>query len=111
MSAANTGTPMAESCSARTWRVTVLPVPVAPAMRPCRLHIGRRDLHDGVGMGGPVEHAAPQLDHRSLGRVGLGDAGVEVGGSGVVGHGGGSYDGGRRTARTGPASRSRSVCM
>ena len=39
MSAVNTGTPWADSCSARSWRVTVLPVPVAPAMRPWRLHI------------------------------------------------------------------------
>ncbi|MNT91428.1 hypothetical protein D3C72_2325240 [compost metagenome] len=36
-SAMNTGTPMLENCSARVCRVTVLPVPVAPVMRPCRL--------------------------------------------------------------------------
>ena len=35
-SARNTGTPCALNCSAMTCRVTVLPVPVAPAMRPCR---------------------------------------------------------------------------
>ncbi|MEZ5137699.1 MAG: hypothetical protein R2711_02640 [Acidimicrobiales bacterium] len=39
MSAVNTGTPWAESCSASSWSVTVLPVPVAPAMRPWRLHM------------------------------------------------------------------------
>ena len=35
-SAANTGTPMADSCSAISCRVLVLPVPVAPAIRPWR---------------------------------------------------------------------------
>ena len=37
MSAANTGTPAAEKPSASTCSVTVLPVPVAPVMSPCRL--------------------------------------------------------------------------
>ena len=37
MSAMNTGTPMREKFSARVCRVTVLPVPVAPVMRPWRL--------------------------------------------------------------------------
>ena len=37
MSAAKTGTPLALSCSAISCRVLVLPVPVAPATRPCRL--------------------------------------------------------------------------
>ena len=36
MSAMNTGTPMAENCSASFCNVTVLPVPVAPVMRPWR---------------------------------------------------------------------------
>jgi len=36
-SAMNTGTPMLENCSARVCRLTVLPVPVAPVMRPWRL--------------------------------------------------------------------------
>src|SRR6185503_11316426 len=36
-SAQNTGTPAAENCSAMICRVTVLPVPVAPATSPCRL--------------------------------------------------------------------------
>src|SRR5262249_11739826 len=36
-SAMNTGTPMRENPSASTCRVTVLPVPVAPATRPWRL--------------------------------------------------------------------------
>ena len=39
MSAVNTATPWADSCSASSWSVTVLPVPVAPAMRPWRLHM------------------------------------------------------------------------
>ena len=37
MSAANTGTPAREKPSASTCSVTVLPVPVAPVTRPCRL--------------------------------------------------------------------------
>ena len=37
MSAAKTGTPARLNASASTCRVTVLPVPVAPATRPCRL--------------------------------------------------------------------------
>ena len=37
MSAAKTGTPFAESCSASSCKVLVLPVPVAPATSPCRL--------------------------------------------------------------------------
>ena len=36
-STANTGTPAAESWPARSWRVFVLPVPVAPAISPWRL--------------------------------------------------------------------------
>src|ERR1700754_294710 len=40
MSARNTGTPAADSCSARPCSVLVLPVPVAPATSPCRLTIG-----------------------------------------------------------------------
>src|SRR5262249_50787369 len=36
-SARNTGTPIREKLSASTWSVTVLPVPVAPVMRPWRL--------------------------------------------------------------------------
>ena len=35
-SARKTGTPSREKCSASTWSVTVLPVPVAPVTRPCR---------------------------------------------------------------------------
>ena len=38
-SAANTATPAAESCSAITCSVLVFPVPVAPAIRPCRFII------------------------------------------------------------------------
>src|SRR4051794_28971455 len=38
-SATTTGTPCADSCSAITCNVLVLPVPVAPATSPCRLTI------------------------------------------------------------------------
>ena len=41
MSATKTGTPAADSWPARSWSVFVLPVPVAPAMRPWRLIIDR----------------------------------------------------------------------
>ena len=37
MSARKTGTPISEKDSAMTFMVTVLPVPVAPAIRPWRL--------------------------------------------------------------------------
>lgn len=40
MSARRTGTPCAQSCSAMSWSVLVLPVPVAPVTRPCRLSVG-----------------------------------------------------------------------
>ena len=41
-SAMKTGTPMAEKPSASTCRVTVLPVPVAPAIMPWRLALSAR---------------------------------------------------------------------
>ena len=34
-SAKNTGTPASENASARTFKVIVFPLPVAPAIRPC----------------------------------------------------------------------------
>ena len=37
MSATKTGMPAPDSSPASSWRVLVLPVPVAPAMRPWRL--------------------------------------------------------------------------
>jgi hypothetical protein len=51
MSAAKTGTPAADSCSASTCRVLVLPVPVAPATRPWRfiMAIGMRTGTSGKG--------------------------------------------------------------
>lgn len=48
MSAAKTDTPIALSCSARSCSVTVLPVPVAPAMRPCRLHMAAESCTTAV---------------------------------------------------------------
>jgi len=51
MSARNTGTPFADRCSAMTCSVLVLPVPVAPAIRPCRfsIPIGIRTCASGAG--------------------------------------------------------------
>ena len=43
-SAMNTGTPSCEKPSASTCRVTVLPVPVAPAISPCRFAMDGRKL-------------------------------------------------------------------
>ena len=69
MSAAKTGTPCAESCSASSCRVLVLPVPVAPATRPCRLSIasGIRTWTSASVVG--VEHQAAELERRPLERV------------------------------------------
>ena len=69
MSAAKTGTPAALSCSAISCRVLVLPVPVAPATRPCRLSMpsGIR-MWVSVSVGG-VEHQAAELERRTLERV------------------------------------------
>ena len=44
-SARNTGTPIAEKVSAITFSVTVFPVPVAPAMSPCRFAIFGKMTH------------------------------------------------------------------
>jgi hypothetical protein len=41
MSAAKTGTPAAEICSVSSCSVFVLPVPVAPAINPCRFSMLR----------------------------------------------------------------------
>ena len=49
MSAANTATPAALSCSASSWSVFVLPVPVAPATSPCRF-----SMASGIRMWVPV---------------------------------------------------------
>ena len=56
MSAANTGTPAVESCSASSWSVLVLPVPVAPATRPCRL-----SMPSGIRMGTPLRVVASTI--------------------------------------------------
>ena len=52
MSAANTGTPAAEICSAISCSVLVLPVPVAPDTRPCRFSMlnGIRTTADGTAV-------------------------------------------------------------
>ena len=49
-SAVNTATPAAESCSAMTCSVRVFPVPVAPAISPCRFIVasGRRTAASGT---------------------------------------------------------------
>jgi hypothetical protein len=59
MSARNTGTPCSTSCSAMSWRVLVLPVPVAPATSPCRFiaDSGMRTVTSGWAV--PSTTAAP----------------------------------------------------
>jgi len=60
MSARNTGTPCADSCSAMTCSVLVLPVPVAPATSPCRFiaDSGMRTATSGCAV--PASTAAPR---------------------------------------------------
>ena len=57
MSAAKTGTPAAESCSVSSCSVLVLPVPVAPATRPCRL-----SMPSGIRMGTPPSVVASTIN-------------------------------------------------
>ena len=59
MSAASTGTPAAESCSAISCSVLVLPVPVAPATRPCRLTIASGMRTAASGRAVPSSTRAP----------------------------------------------------
>ena len=59
MSARNTGTPWPESCSAMSCSVLVLPVPVAPATRPCRLSTASGIRTGASGWAVPSMTAAP----------------------------------------------------
>ena len=59
MSATTTGTPAADSCSVSTCRVFVLPVPVAPAMSPCRLTIASGTRIRACGYDVPSSRTAP----------------------------------------------------
>jgi hypothetical protein len=58
-SATKTGTPRVESCSARSWSVLVLPVPVAPAMSPWRLIMERGSVISGSARHSPSCTGAP----------------------------------------------------
>ncbi len=69
MSAANTGTPCAESCSASSCRVLVLPVPVAPGDQAVPVEHAERDPHGHVGEVVGVEHQPAELERRPLERV------------------------------------------
>ena len=103
-SATKTGTPAADSCSARPCSVFVLPVPVAPAIRPCRVIIAQRHLHVCVAEELPVVHAAAELDRGAGRRVGGGDRRREVG----IGHPGSVRDElGRASGLGDPAARHR----
>ena len=69
MSATKTGTPAFDSCPASSWRVLVLPVPVAPAMSPWRLSIDSGDLDAGVVEELAVVHGAADHEARLGERV------------------------------------------
>ncbi len=56
----NTGTPAAESCSAMPCSVFVLPVPVAPAIRPWRLTIRSGSLTTASGTTAPSSTPRPR---------------------------------------------------
>ena len=82
-SATNTGTPAAESCSAMSWSVFVLPVPVAPGDEAVAVERRERDADRRVAVDGAVEDAAAEVERGALGRVGGGDRLVEVGAHGA----------------------------
>ncbi len=75
MSAANTATPCADSCSASSCRVLVLPVPVAPATRPWRLSMPRGMRIRASESRSASTHEAAELERRTLERVAGGDLG------------------------------------
>ena len=72
-SASTTGTPAAESCSAISCSVLVLPVPVAPAIRPCRLSIASGSRTWAAGCGFAAEHDRAELERRPVDGVPGGD--------------------------------------
>ena len=69
-SAAKTATPAAESCSATTWSVRVLPVPVAPAISPWRFIVRSGMRTAGLRDERALVDADPELDRGALGRIG-----------------------------------------
>ena len=73
MSAIITGTPAADSCSAITCSDFVLPVPVAPATRPCRLTVASGNADAGGRVDGAVDDDRPELERLALRRVAGGD--------------------------------------
>src|SRR6185369_719553 len=60
-SARNTGTPAAENCSAISCRDFVLPVPVAPAISPCRFAIASGSRTSGSAAHSPPCTTAPSV--------------------------------------------------
>ena len=73
-SARNTGTPASDSCPASACSVFVLPVPVAPATRPCRLSIASGIRTRAVRIDLPVDDDGAQFQGAALDRVTGGDA-------------------------------------
>ena len=72
-SARKVGTPAAESCSAISCSVRVLPVPVAPAIRPCRLSIRSGTWTTASGVELLVVDARAEPERVTLRRVGRRD--------------------------------------
>src|SRR5438128_2604025 len=73
-SAMNTGTPIDENACARDCSVTVLPVPVAPVINPCRFASGAGTLegvtyeeirYEGYGIGGAAIIVDCMTDNRT----------------------------------------------
>ena len=77
-SAAKTATPAAESCSAMTCSVLVLPVPVAPAIRPCRFIILSGTRTAASGTSAPSCTPTPSSIAAPAGRVCPGDRRAEI---------------------------------
>ena len=65
-SAMNTGTPCADSCSAMSCSVLVLPVPVAPATSPWRFIIAQGDLHLALVVHGALVDRAAEVDRGAV---------------------------------------------
>ena len=63
----------ADSASASSCSVRVLPVPVAPATSPWRFIIASGIRTAASWCSSPLEHAAAELDRRPVGRVAVGD--------------------------------------
>ncbi len=83
-SAVNTATPAAESCSAMTWSVRVFPVPVAPAISPCRFIVARGRRTAASGTSAPPSIPVPSSTAPPFVAYAAAIAGPNVDASGAV---------------------------